>query len=170
MGKIIKKRIEYGGSSNSAENIKYDDTKNVKEAINEVDNLLGNTDISAIGDGTLTGGLDALNSNFNKIPHPIKVASGYSAYASIIRQNCWRTKDFLYLNLALNITNYSAIEQDMALIELNLHAQGMNDILAFSYDNRLIEFYTLDTSLCANVLPTGNISYFMTGVIPINSL
>ena len=63
MGKIIKKRIEYGGSSNSAENIKYDDTKNVKEAINEVDNLLGNTDISAIGDGTLTGGLDALNSN-----------------------------------------------------------------------------------------------------------
>ena len=63
MGKIIKKRIEYGGSSNSAENIKYDDTKNVKEAINEVDNLLGNTDISAIGDGTLTGGLNALNSN-----------------------------------------------------------------------------------------------------------
>ena len=64
MGKIIKKRIEYGGSSNSAENIKYDDTKNVKEAINEVDNLLGNTDISAIGDGTVTGGLNALNSNF----------------------------------------------------------------------------------------------------------
>ena len=62
MGKIIKKRIEYGGSSNSAENIKYDDTKNVKEAINEVGNLLGNTDISAIGDGTVTGGLDALNS------------------------------------------------------------------------------------------------------------
>ena len=36
MGKIIRKCIEYGGSSNSAENIKYDDTKNVKEAINEV--------------------------------------------------------------------------------------------------------------------------------------
>ena len=36
MGKIIKKRVEYGGSSNSAENIKYDDTKNVKEAIDEV--------------------------------------------------------------------------------------------------------------------------------------
>ena len=65
MGKIIKKRIEYGGSSNSAENIKYDDTKNVKEVINEVNSKLGNTDISAIGDGTLTGGLDALNSNFN---------------------------------------------------------------------------------------------------------
>ena len=62
MGKIIKKRVEYGGSSNSAENIKYDDTKNVKQAIDEVGNLLGNTDISSIGDGTLTGGLDALNS------------------------------------------------------------------------------------------------------------
>ena len=36
MGKIIKKRIEYGGSSNSAENIKYDATKNVKTAIEEV--------------------------------------------------------------------------------------------------------------------------------------
>lgn len=67
MGKIIKKRIEYGGSSNSAENIKYDDTKNVKEAINEVDNLLGNTDISAIGDGTVTGGLNALNSNLKSM-------------------------------------------------------------------------------------------------------
>lgn len=40
MGKIIKKRVEYGGSSNSAENIKYDDTKNVKEAINEVNSNL----------------------------------------------------------------------------------------------------------------------------------
>ena len=67
MGKIIKKRIEYGGSSNSAENIKYDDTKNVKEAINDVGNLLGNTDISAIGDGTVTGGLNALNSNLIEI-------------------------------------------------------------------------------------------------------
>lgn len=32
-------------------------------AIADVNNKLGNTDISAIGDGTLTGGLDALNSN-----------------------------------------------------------------------------------------------------------
>ena len=43
MGKIIKKRIEYGGSSNSAENIKYDDTKNVKEAIDEVETKLEET-------------------------------------------------------------------------------------------------------------------------------
>ena len=31
--------------------------------IADVNNKLGNTDISAIGDGTVTGGLDALNSN-----------------------------------------------------------------------------------------------------------
>ena len=43
MGKIIKKRIEYGGSSNSAENIKYDDTKNVKEAIDEVKSDIATT-------------------------------------------------------------------------------------------------------------------------------
>ena len=66
MGKIIKKRIEYGGSSDSAENIKYDDTKNVKEAINEVGNKLGNTDISAIGDGTATGAISTLNSNLSQ--------------------------------------------------------------------------------------------------------
>ena len=33
-------------------------------AISEVNSKLGNTDISAIGDGTVTGGLNALNSNF----------------------------------------------------------------------------------------------------------
>ena len=66
MGKIIKKRVEYGGSSNSAENIKYDDAKNVKEAINEVNNKLGNTDISAIGDGTATGAISTLNSNLSQ--------------------------------------------------------------------------------------------------------
>ena len=35
------------------------------EAIKLLNDKLGNTDISAIGDGTLTGGLDALNSNLN---------------------------------------------------------------------------------------------------------
>ena len=76
MGKIIKKRVEYGGSSNSAENIKYDDNKNVKEAINEVGNLLGNTDISAIGDGTATGAISALNNNLeDKLSSALYVVS-----------------------------------------------------------------------------------------------
>ena len=86
MGKIIKKRIEYGGSSNSAENIKYDDTKNVKEAINEVGNKLGNTDISSIGDGTVTGGLDALNSNLEKlviISESIELENNVSSFTLI---------------------------------------------------------------------------------------
>ena len=39
MGKIIRKCIEHGGSSNYAENINYDDNKNVKEAISEKTNL-----------------------------------------------------------------------------------------------------------------------------------
>lgn len=37
------------------------------DTLNDIGNLLGNTDISAIGDGTLTGGLDALNSNLDKM-------------------------------------------------------------------------------------------------------
>lgn len=38
MGKIVRKRKEFSGSSNSAENIMYDATKNVKEAIDEAKN------------------------------------------------------------------------------------------------------------------------------------
>ena len=34
-----------------------------QKGIEPIKKLLGNTDISAIGDGTVTGGLDALNSN-----------------------------------------------------------------------------------------------------------
>lgn len=36
MGKIVRKGVEYGGSSNSADCIKYNETKNVKEAIDEI--------------------------------------------------------------------------------------------------------------------------------------
>ena len=36
MGKIVKQGVEYGGSSNSADCIKYNDTKSVKEAIDEI--------------------------------------------------------------------------------------------------------------------------------------
>ena len=39
------------------------DLTTIENAINSIDSKIGNTDISAIGDGTLTGGLDALNSN-----------------------------------------------------------------------------------------------------------
>ena len=39
-------------------------------SIADVNSKLGNTDISAIGDGTLTGGLDALNSNLSKVGVP----------------------------------------------------------------------------------------------------
>ena len=58
MGKIIKKRVEYGGSSNSAENIKYNDTKNVKEAIDEVksDIAATNKNLSNLIIGTITSG------------------------------------------------------------------------------------------------------------------
>ena len=40
MGKIMKNGIEYSASSNSAENIRYDGTKNVKEAIDNVNSSL----------------------------------------------------------------------------------------------------------------------------------
>ena len=36
MGKIVRKGVEYGDSSNSADCIKYNDTKSVKEAIDDI--------------------------------------------------------------------------------------------------------------------------------------
>lgn len=74
------------------------------------------------------------------------------------------------MNFVLNINNKNAIEQNIPLIELNIHTHGMYDILAFSGDYKLMEFYTSDTSLCVNIIPTDNVSYFINGVISINSL
>ena len=36
MGKIVRQGVEYGGSSNSADCIKYNETKSVKEVIDEI--------------------------------------------------------------------------------------------------------------------------------------
>ena len=43
------------------------DLTTIENAINSIDSKIGSTDISAIGDGTVTGGLDALNSNLNNL-------------------------------------------------------------------------------------------------------
>lgn len=50
MGKIMKNGIEYSASSNSAVNISYDGTKNVKEAIDDVNSSLTVNDTSFIFD------------------------------------------------------------------------------------------------------------------------
>lgn len=57
------------------------------DTLNDIGNLLGNTDISAIGDGTLTGGLDALNSNLEKqiiISQSIAIENSISPYGIIV--------------------------------------------------------------------------------------
>ena len=43
------------------------DLTTIENAINSIDSKIGSTDISSIGDGTVTGGLDALNSNLGLI-------------------------------------------------------------------------------------------------------
>ena len=43
------------------------DLTTIENAINSIDSKIGSTDISSIGDGTVTGGLDALNSNLNNL-------------------------------------------------------------------------------------------------------
>lgn len=54
MGKIVRKRKEFGGSSNSAENIMYDETKNVKGAIDETKNEVSELNSSLTANDNLT--------------------------------------------------------------------------------------------------------------------
>lgn len=62
MGKIVRQGVEYGGSSNSADCIKYNDTKSVKEAIDEIkaSSSSNSTAASVTFDNTDTG-LEATN-------------------------------------------------------------------------------------------------------------
>ena len=63
-----------------------DNADSNKESIADVNSKLGNTDISAIGDGTLTGGLDALNSNLEKlviISQSIELENNISSFTLI---------------------------------------------------------------------------------------
>ena len=125
MGKIIKKRVEYGGSSNSAENIKYDDTKNVKEAINEVDSLLGNTDISAIGDGTVTGGLDALNSNLTEL-QSVDITPVSNNYAAVNTSGTYAyiKNGICYLQITINGTASYSGWANVAKLPIQLDTGG----------------------------------------------
>lgn len=86
MGKIIKKRIEYGGSSNSAENIKYDDTKNAKEAIDEVKSEITELKKSVSDDKTLvTNAIDEvsrINNRLNSLSFLSCTESEYNGMAT----------------------------------------------------------------------------------------
>lgn len=85
MGKIIRKRVEFSGASNSAEQIVYDNTKNVKTAISDihqqmltssdvVDNLLGTSGVLPLSDNqgrilneTLASNMEAVRSGLNSL-------------------------------------------------------------------------------------------------------
>ena len=119
MGKIIRKCIEYGGSSNSAENIKYDDTKNMKEAINEVKseigNLLGNTDISAIGDSTVTGAISTLNSNLTDLITGTITSGGISITLTDSRIKSNSIIDIYFENKVLAPTNVTVTDGSITI-------------------------------------------------------
>ena len=62
MGKIVRQGVEYGGSSNSADCIKYNDTKSVKEAIDEIKaSSSSNPTASSVTFNNTDTGLNATN-------------------------------------------------------------------------------------------------------------
>lgn len=66
----------------------------VTGGIDAIGNKLGNTDISAIGDGTVTGGLNALNSNLYNAKNPVMLYD--------ISTNSYNANDFLGGNIDMS--------------------------------------------------------------------
>lgn len=70
------------------------DLTTIESAINSIDSKIGSTDISAIGDGTVTGGLDALNSNLYNAKNPVMLYD--------ISSNSYNANDFLCGNIDMS--------------------------------------------------------------------
>ena len=70
------------------------DLTTIENAINSIDSKIGSTDISEIGDGTVTGGLDALNSNLYNAKNPVMLYD--------ISSNSYNANDFLCGNIDMS--------------------------------------------------------------------
>ena len=115
MGKIIAYGVDCGGSASDANKINYNDTntslgaENVQSAIESVDtkvedinSALGTTDISSIGDGTVTGGLSTLNSNLKRTNNVLALNSNHGEILSV---NCNYYENGIYhIDVSINIT------------------------------------------------------------------
>ena len=70
MPHIIRNGIKYSSNANNADNISYDDNgfvTTVRKFLDKIKRVLGTSDISKIGDGSVTGAITALNSNIGTI-------------------------------------------------------------------------------------------------------
>ena len=69
MPHIIRNGIKYSSNANNADNISYNDNglvTTVRKFLDKIKSVLGTSDISKIGDGSVTGAITALNSNIGK--------------------------------------------------------------------------------------------------------
>lgn len=91
------------------------------DTLNDIGNLLGNTDISAIGDGTLTGGLDALNSNLNKM----FITKTFYPIVGVINGNAVKSITFDvgvegYTPISFKIISYASAMSDCSICFYNI--------------------------------------------------
>ena len=75
------------------------------EAIKLLNDKLGNTDISAIGDGTVTGGLDALNSNLNTITRKDVSTELFGDNIKYGSATCIKIGRIVWLHINVNFSN-----------------------------------------------------------------
>ena len=75
------------------------------EAIKLLNNKLGNTDISAIGDGTVTGGLDALNSNLSTIIRKDVSTELFGDNIKYGSATCIKIGRIVWLHINVNFSN-----------------------------------------------------------------
>ncbi len=73
MGLIYKNGVAYGGSTNNASLINYNNTDsglsstNLQDAVDEINEKIGSSDISGIGNGTISDAINKLNSNVPEV-------------------------------------------------------------------------------------------------------
>ena len=149
MGKIIKKRVEYGGSSNSAENIKYDDNKNVKEAVDEV-----KSDIAATNSNLSTNFPTAWNypilssCMINELDYTY--GNEVAQRDAILKLSTNTHESFTYLGLRTALINYSN-GKEMILYSGNGDRYGGGIILSnisqkfFKAEKDDITFFDIDS-------------------------
>lgn len=104
MGKIMKNGIEYSASSNSAVNISYDGTKNVKEAIDDVNSSLSGCSFEQEGEDFFIVGADSVRK---------KLGSGEASLVKIgsISLSEWSTSNSTNIDCT-NLKNYQYMTKD----------------------------------------------------------
>ena len=91
--------------------------------------LLGNTDISAIGNGTVTGGLSALNTSLGKVTRTVQIINFTATLATTYDVDTFSNYQFILIELYTDATTCIAtgITTPAAIVQNTFRVYGTSD-------------------------------------------